>query len=264
MGDGCGGGKTRGRGDALHILHHAQLRPAVVKEQRRRLGHLGGDGIGLGVAIFGGDYQGDLILPRLQGHFPHALDGSLGVGGGGGDGDLLGALGQREGVLGHSRVKGRSQCPGADSEGREGVVGALAGGIVRLAVVGLGGGNDGHRGAAGGCFIVVPVHGKGALGDPNRSCAGIIGPKHKLIDTVVPIKAHGSQVAGLQGEVAGIGHRIGPRLTPGGHGDGKGHRAAHADSALPGGNRKGRGVAHLHRCKEHGTQQHKADKGFFQ
>ena len=266
LGNRLGGGKARGRGDPLHILHNPQLGSGEAEKQRGGLGHLGGDGIGLRIAVFGGDHQGKRILPLLKRQLPVTLDGGVGVGGSGGERELLGALGQGEGILGHSRVKGRGQGPGADGESGEGIVAALArgaGGVVRLAVVRLGGGDDGHRGAAGG-IIVHAGHAVGAGGDPHGAGAGVIGPEHELVGAVIPLKTHGGQVAGLQCEVSGIGHGIGPRLRPGRHGDGKGHGTAHADGALPGGHRHSRSIAHLQEGEKHGAQQRKAHKGFFQ
>ena len=108
----------------------------IIQKQRGGLGHLGGDGIGLGIAVFGGDHQGKRILPLLKRQLPVTLDGGVGVGGSGGERELLGALGQGEGILGHSRVKGRGQGPGADGEGGEGIVAALArSSIIKIVVV---------------------------------------------------------------------------------------------------------------------------------
>ena len=261
-----GGAEARGRRDTVSVLHNTQTLAIQAEEHRGLPGHLNGDVVGFGGAVLGGDHHRHLIFPAPERHFSVTLHRGLGVRGGGGEGDLIRSQRQGEGVVRDGRIKGGGQLTGADGEGGEGVVAALArgaGGVVRLAVVGGGGGDDGHRGAAGG-IIVLAGHAVGAGGDPHGAGAGVIGPEHELVGAVIPLKAHGGQVAGLQCEVSGIGHGIGPRLRPGRHGDGKGHGTAHADGALPGGHRHSRSIAHLQEGEKHGAQQRKAHKVFFQ
>ena len=94
------------------------------------------------------------------------------------------------------------------------------------------------------------------------SGAGAGGPEHQLIGAVIPLKAHGGRVTGLQSEVAGPGHGVGPRLRTGGDGDRKGNGLALADAALAGGNGNAVGKARLHQAQEHGASQQQAEREF--